>query len=479
MNNDSVFAQYDKMPPEQYEEYVLCTFINDQKFFESVKDVFCVNAVTGRSMNEFSDKTHYAIYRAILTWYNMHEGSLEAQMEKKDIIEVFDILSLDTNPVIVSAQYEFAAKKYLHIKQDISVPVAVNFVKQTFTAWWESAKQKAIIEKYSRYSAKDAAALLDELSSNVSAIKTSTNEDTFKDFDIIVDEEDNVKRLMLGTDFRNLSKCLGGGLGRREHAIMVAPTGAGKTVLACQLASSIADMGSKVLYITTEQPVVELLPRIISCWSFKEPGRSDPTTPPRIAFNLIKDGFSRKVLDALTPEQKDLLKRFPTKFANLHFEEWIGTSKDAKNSLRDSIKRYIDKYGGCDCVILDWIGAKLGYGMDPTRKRQEFYDAAQTMKELAYEFDMATLSTAQATADAVGKKLITERDIATCKNLHEQAAVGFGISALRTKDDGSDTADTKESYSKEQYVYCFKARKSVGLSWKLIRNFAYQRFDNF
>lgn len=482
MNVDADLERYGAMPKEQYEEYVLCAFMYDQEFFRSVKETFCVNTSTGTSMNEFSVKSHYVIYRALFLWYNLNQESMEPLMVEKDIMEVLDILCNENNPVIVPGLCGSVAAKYLHIKNDISVPVAVRFVKNTFKVWWESARQKAILDKYSKYTDSAGRGLLDELATNISAVKSNDEQDSFKDFSIVMDDDADVKRIDLGVDFRNLSNCLGGGLGRKEHAIFVAPTGAGKTVFSCQLASSIADLGNKVLYITTEQPVDELIPRIMSCWSYKEPGRHDPTRLPRIPFNLIKDGFSRKVLEALTKEQKDVLTKYSSKFRTLHFEEWIGTSKDAKTSLKDSIKRYIDKYDGCDCVILDWIGAKLGYGMDPQRKRQEFYDAAQTMKDLSYEFGMAALSTAQATADAVGKKLITEHDIATCKTLHEQAAVGFGLSAIRAVDVKavSDTsADAKESYSIEQNVYCFKSRKSTGKYWVVRRNFGFQRFEGF
>lgn len=484
MNADSELERYGSMPKEQYEEYVLCAIMHDLEFFRSIKDTFCVNTTNGAVMNDFSIKAHYVIYRALLTWYNFTKESMQPLMEEKDIIEVLDILCTEDKPIIVKGLCGSVTAKYLHIKNDISVPVAISFVKSTFKVWWESARQRAILSKYNTYPDSAGKNLLDELSANISAIKDNDRQESFKDFSIVIDDDADVKRIPLGVDFRNLSINLGGGLGRKEHAIFVAPTGAGKTVFSCQLASSVADQGYKVLYITTEQPVDELIPRIMSCWSFKEPGRHDPSRLPRIPFNLIKDGFSKKVLEALSAEQKEVLARYANKFSTLHFEEWIGTSKDAKTSLKDSIRRYIDKYGGCDFVLLDWIGAKLGYGMDPQRKRQEFYDAAQTMKDLSYEFGMAALSTAQATADAVGKKFITEHDIATCKTLHEQAAVGFGLSAMRTIDaktiaESSTAGDAKDAYAPQQNVYCFKSRKSTGKHWVVTRNFGFQRFDNF
>lgn len=482
MTTDTDLERYGAMPKEQYEEYVLCAFMHDQEFFQSVKDTFCFNTSTNTCMNEFSVKLHYAIYRALLLWYNLNGGSISPLMQEKDIMEIFDILSMENVPVITSGLYRTAVAKYTHIRDDISDRVACSFVKNTFKVWWEAARQRAILDKYSRYTDTAGKSLLDELTTNITAVKESDAQDAFKDFDIIIDDDADVKRIPLGADFRNLSNCLGGGLGRSEHAIFVAPTGAGKTVFGCQLASSIADLGSKVLFITTEQPVNELIPRIMSCWSFKEPGRHDPSRLPRIPFSLIKDGFSKKVLESMSAEQKELLQRYTTKFSTLHFEEWLGTTKDAKTSLRDSIRRYIDKYDGCDCVILDWIGAKLGYGMEPQQKRQEFYDAAQTLKDLSYEFNMAALSTAQATAQAVGKKFITEHDIATCKTLHEQAAVGFGLSAMRTIDAkacGDNAEMSAESYTPQQNVYCFKSRKSTGKHWVVTRNFGYQRFDNF
>ena len=103
-------------------------------------------------------------------------------------------------------------------------------------------------------------------------------------------------------------------------------------------------------------------------------------------------------------------------------------------------------------------------------------EASNIMKNLAQQFNIATVSMAQTSKDGIDRSKVSEQHFAECKTLHYQATAAFGISAVRLKKE--EDGDSQDVYESRQHVYCFKSRKSKGKYWPIRRNFDYQRFED-
>ena len=213
----------------------------------------------------------------------------------------------------------------------------------------------------------------------------------------------------------------------------------------------------------TEQPAVELTPRILSSISLY-PGF---TSVPK---KLIESG-------QCTPAQRESLERIQEKLSPyLHFSCWVGdNAKLTISDLDGLVANMTKKFGRIDCVILDWIGGSLdGHTIDQGEKRQLDMDAANKMRSLAYKYNCATISFCQTTAEGYDKMHVETKHLGECKSIHHGCVAAFGISAM--KNNSSDAARTGETYAITQYINCFKTRNSVGTIQKVKRNFDYACF---
>lgn len=253
-----------------------------------------------------------------------------------------------------------------------------------------------------------------------------------------------------------------GGFGRGEHALFIAPSGCGKTVMACQLASTWASIGKRGLLISTEQRHDELEPRIVAAQA-------------KIPFRVISDGI---VFDKLTEAQKKKLMEVHRNLKDrLFIENWQDdTTRSIRTDLEALYKKVSNKAGAdLDFIILDWIGGALGDGhSDPGAKRLVFQDTAKFMADIAVRLNIVTVSFAQATHDAENKQTIKPAHIAECKSLHNNANWAFGITALRE----DDTSEGPGVLKNDQFLSMLKGRKAQIQRVRILRNFEYQRFES-
>lgn len=457
--------------PELYEQYLLAALDKDEDLWNNISRLLCWDHIRGFFVNEFDSPLHYAIYMAIRGWRQLQSEcgiSTFTPMTEVGIFLQLQFLSQQANPIIDEENIENAKQIYLAIRESITREEAISMVAPTWRTWLNKKKLMAKLTDIRRSGGVDLDKQLEELIRTKDLVQsTGQTDDTCAEFGDGIDMgEKFVERIPLGPNFKQLNTCLGGGLGKTEHIMFVAPTGAGKTVLACQLAADAASAGKQVLLISTEQHSRELEPRIISAY-----GTQGHVLLP---FDLIKDGGDyRKILsenqyNAYLAVRKSLRGK-------LHFENWLGSGLSVTDNLENVVKQRIQKYGHLDVLILDWIGGALVAGIsDPGVKRQMYLDAAYTMKVIAERYNIACVSMAQATADAVGVARVTEKYLAESKTMHREAVAGFGISAMRV----NGTEEEAASYSDEQCVFCFKSRKAVGKFFKIKRNFGFQRFEN-
>lgn len=463
--------------PEKYEDYILAACIFDAELWGKLSKVVCRTNTdaTARDINDFSSPIKYGLYLALRTYRALGAGrfmpasragieyglsnltAIIPDCDKPAVLELYDKITTEFEPIGAAA-----------------------VVRDTWLNWSTSIKTNQQLLNVKRSgNAINVMAKLDEINSLISNISNvaNTEKTLFSLSELLIQEEKIVERIPLSRTFKGLNECLGGGFGKKEHTIFVVPTGRGKTTLTCQIAAEVAAAGRHVLFISTEQHPNELVPRMVSCVSYAMAHGGDG----KIGFDKIKDGITPQIYANFTNKQQTVIKEFEKATnAHLHFENWKRSDKEVTDidKLIEDVNKTLPEGECLEMVILDWIGGAITKGItEASTKRMILKNAARQMHDIADKYNVACISTVQASKDALGKRRVTEEHIADCKTLHDEAEVAFGLSAIRTKETDEVTGDKTLSYTNEQRLFCFKSRKAPGMDIPVKCNFAFQRFD--
>lgn len=487
---DTALARLAKYDLHQFENMVLSGIMRLEAVWNRMRRSLCISPVTKEWVNEFEDLENYYVYRAFFA-YREFMDSRGMDFEKVDVGDVMlgaSLLQSRGDTTITGGTMPILEERLNLLLgpgswDDRTVQAVAD--APMLTQWLICKHIKMGLQTTSMMGVSPEALLaLDALVEARDDAAAVENDDVFVEVNQEEDDEVVVERIpSRDSTLTNLEACLGGGFGKKEHVIFAAPSGQGKTTLACQIAGSLAKAGYQVLYISTEQPGAELKPRFLSSMSYH--GNKDG----RIPFSEVKDGgYMSKWTAKTSSEQFDIQNKAKLEARSrilqslegkLHFVNWLGSGHSV-SELGALVKEANRRYKvNVDCVILDWIGGALdGSTTDPSIKRQLYISAAKAMKDLAYKYNVAAISFAQTTADAVDKQKVSERHLGECKAIHHEAVAAIGISAMHARNNNPDEADGESAYAKEQWFYVFKSRKAQGVLFKMIRNFSYQRFDN-
>lgn len=288
------------------------------------------------------------------------------------------------------------------------------------------------------------------------------------------DLEDYDSRIPIG-NLSQLTNIMNGGIKKQETMLIIAPPGGGKTTISCQIAESMAENGNKVLYISTEQPGNELLPKMVSCAA-------------NIPYVKIMDGIRAEDLSGesglLTDTEINRIKRFLEKIENnIWFEDWCTSGAKIKAQLKSTIERHMKDHG-VDVVFIDWIGG--GVDMEASKgdlKRFFLDEVCRIIKDLAIQLNIAIIACSQASAaKSEDVSFITASEVSENTMLHTYFTWALGISNLginkKSKEAQRGSIQGEVVNKKEQqYFNMFKTRKSKGRAYKVNTNFEYSKFE--
>jgi hypothetical protein len=261
-----------------------------------------------------------------------------------------------------------------------------------------------------------------------------------------------------------LSRCLGG-LFRGDAYMFQAPTGGGKTVLACQLLIDLVNQGYKGLFISTEQPWKEIEPRIISNACSISIGH--PSLKNRFDYAAIQG--EKSIIHAID----DWERKASGKFAFFHWN--ADNTQSVKTDLEATLRRGKVLLGQApDFVILDWIGGALGSDVSSENLRFVYQATADTFAASCLNHQFIGMAFAQSKADKVYHSLGSEQ-LAECKTMHRKFSALVGVTAITAKEDPSkDGAMVK--YETRQFFDIAKSRKGEPAKIPVDRLFEYQTF---
>lgn len=304
----------------------------------------------------------------------------------------------------------------------------------------------------------------------------------------IFDDPNKALCEMLESDIPALNAAMGGF--RKGCAYMViGSTGSGKTICACQLASSFSYTGNYGgIYISTEQSHEDLRLRIISNCC-------------RIQHASINRGIFQEQLTARETEAyidfRSKCRALAT--GRIHFANWgnaqsmpgVSVTKKIEYEIEEYFKLY-NKYPSY--LILDWIGGALGQMADsPDKVRLLYQDTADALELLARKHNIVTVAFAQAHINAVNKLNIGAADLAECKSMPRNYSGIIGITSMYSEEHAKCLAleqnkkrrdfrmpvemDEALMYSDKQFFSLSKCRYGVQRNVPYKRLYEYQRME--
>ena len=461
---------------QEWEPLVLACLDTSEAAMEKASGCLCVHMITQRRILEFEDRRLNALYLAMELYYSS-VTSTGGEYQQAPIVVIHSFLSyLCTQPepcgISVSGIPD-AIALLERIRRDVDGPSSMALFELGFRKWLHKIRIITVVSDTGQTPNWTSTEMMEAFNSIDGALPDdSTVQRDFNLDELCITPEGKVERLRTGiVDLDNL---LGGGFAKGDSAGALAPSGGGKTVAACQLATGMIyhnGPDTRGALISTEQRARELFPRIVSANL-------------KIPFEGMEDGIILENLDESSAAKvKNLMTFFGSRLKIHEWEKKSGATS-FKTDLENLIKRYIREMGRLDFIVFDWLGASLNgkIGDKPDQLRIIYKMAADAMSDLAEKYNLVIIFFGQAdTKGTVGKKHVQPSDARECKDLHYNTAVFWGISALKTTDKnrgdhGTDDNKTNETYHKEQFWTFDKIRKGKPRVLTVHRDFGFQRF---
>lgn len=194
------------------------------------------------------------------------------------------------------------------------------------------------------------------------------------------------------TGMKALDKVLGGGVGRSEMCVIIAPPGRGKTTTLISMSANAVLSGYNVLHISLENNESQILRN----YDVRILGHT---------LDELKDNVegSIEAMNIIHEQVKgDLrVKKYPTKTATV-------------STIRNLVDQLIlvDDWHP-DVITVDY-GAILASEHDYKDKRSGIEEVYESLRALADEYDVALYTAAQGNRSSLAKKVVTTMDLAEC-----------------------------------------------------------------
>lgn len=227
--------------------------------------------------------------------------------------------------------------------------------------------------------------------------------------DYFADFEERYKprfRKPVTTGWEDIDKICGGGLGKQELGVVVAPTGAGKSMVLVHLGAQAILEGKTVVHYTLELQDTVVATRYDSCI----------TGYPLSNLISFKDEIYESVKDV---EGKLIVKEYPTKSAST-------------NTIRAHLAKLKKRGTEPGMIIVDY-GDLLKPVVIRKEKRNELESIYEELRALATEFECPIWTASQTNRSGLNAEVITMEQISEAFN--KCFVADFIMSVSRTVED--------------------------------------------
>ena len=215
----------------------------------------------------------------------------------------------------------------------------------------------------------------------------------------------------ISTGWPIIDSLIKNGLGKRELGVVIAPTGAGKSMALAHLGASAVKNGKNVVHYTLELSEATVGQRYDSC----------------ISGVPLSDLFEMKDLVYSSVESVEgslIIKEYPTKSAS-------------PEKLKKHLKKMQEKSQGIDMVIVDYADL-LASVKNYKEKRNELESIYESLRAIAQEFDCPVWTASQTNRSGLNAEVVTMESISEAFNKCFVADFIFSISRT-IKDKNANT----------------------------------------
>ena len=262
------------------------------------------------------------------------------------------------------------------------------FIKDTALDFCRKQKYKEAVMKSLGLLEKSS---FDEIQEMVTKSLTLGAENNFG-HDYIQDFEKRFEykaRNAVTTGWDEIDKICKGGLGKGELGVVIAPTGAGKSMALVHLGATAVEMGRSVIHYTLELQDTVVASRYDSCI----------TRFPLSNLMELKDEIYEKVKDV---KGSLTVKEYPTKSAST-------------NNLRSHLEKLKNRGQKTDMIIVDYADL-LRPKSTHKEKRIELESIYEELRGLAQEFECPIWTASQTNRSGVNAEVITMEAISEAYN---------------------------------------------------------------
>lgn len=222
-------------------------------------------------------------------------------------------------------------------------------------------------------------------------------------FQSYTEDEDVIERIPTG--MVELDKCLGGGVGRGELCVVIAPPGKGKTTTLISMAAQAVEEGYNVLHVSLENNEKQIL-------------RNYDLRLLKKNLDYIRDNVDKSIAAMFNIKKfkrgKLKIKKYPTKSATI-----------------TTIRCLLDQLKVVEDFVPDVLVVDYGMILKPERnyqdKRSGIEEIYENLRALGDEYNCAIYTAAQGNRGSLSKKIVTTADLAECFSIANTADICFAL----------------------------------------------------
>lgn len=377
------FSKYGK----SFQEKLCMVILDDRAFADQIEEVLDVNFLELNYLKLFLNKVFS--YRKK---YEVHPS--------RDIMKTILRSELDNENELTAKQ----VREY-YVRSQVSDPTDLKYIKETALDFCKKQNLKSAMVKSIGLLQNSS---FDEISQVINdSLKLGVDNDTGYDYKRDFEERFKPRfRNPVTTGWELIDNICKGGLGQKELGVVIAPTGAGKSMALVHLGTEALKEGKTVVHYTLELQDTVVASRYDSCL----------TKIPLQSLTSFKEKIFEEVSDV---PGKLIVKEYPTKTAS---------TQTIRNHLEKLRMRSIE----VDMIIIDY-----GDLLRPVRylkeKRTELESIYEELRGIAAEYEAPVWTASQTNRSGLNAEVITMESISEAFNKCFVADFIFSIS--RTTED--------------------------------------------
>jgi len=368
--NEFEMENFSKFGKNFQEKLVHCMFY-DRSFFDQMTDVFDIYFLELKYLRLFYSRL--AEYRKT---YEKHPSvDIMASVIKTELEEESEVVRKQVKDY-------FARIAVTELVED------VEYVKATALDFCKKQKLKEAIMKSVGLLKTSSFDEIKEVIDGAMKLGLDNNHG----YDYLLDFEERFllkSRNPMATGWKTIDDIIKGGLGRGELGVVIAPTGAGKSMALVHLGAQAVKAGKNVVYYTLELLDTMVAARFDSCITGVK--LQDLTKFKDLIYDDVKDLEGRLIV-----------KEYPTKSANV-------------NKLKQHLEKL--RFAGFepDLIIVDY-GDLLSPISSYKEKRIELETIYEDLRGLAQEFECPLWTASQTNRSGLNAEVVTMESISEAFN---------------------------------------------------------------